>query len=50
MKNVRIRKIKIAEARIALYKKSGFEIEGIKRHSLIIGDEFINEYYMSKIM
>ena len=38
------------EAGIALYKKSGFEIEGIKRHSLIVGDEFVNEYYMSKII
>lgn len=50
MENVQIRKIKIADAEIALYKKSGFEIEGIKRHSLIIGEEFVNEYYMPKII
>ena len=50
MENVQIRKIKIADAGIALYKKSGFEIEGIKRHSLIIGDKCMNEYYMSKII
>ncbi|MFD0770009.1 hypothetical protein ACFQZ1_14560 [Bacillus sp. CGMCC 1.60114] len=38
------------EAGIALYKKSGFEIEGIKRHSLMIRGEFVNEYYMAKLI
>lgn len=38
------------EAGIALYKKSGFEIEGTKRHSLIIRGKFIDEYYMSKLI
>ncbi|MFC0561686.1 GNAT family N-acetyltransferase [Halalkalibacter alkalisediminis] len=38
------------EAGIALYKKSGFEIEGIKRKSLMIDDEFYNEYLMSKLL
>lgn len=38
------------EAGIALYKKSGFEIEGIKRKSLMIDDEFYNEYFMSKLL
>ncbi len=38
------------EAGLALYKKSGFEIEGTKRHSLIISGEFYDEYYMSKII
>lgn len=37
------------EAGISLYQKSGFEIEGIKRNSLLINDEFYNEYFMSKI-
>lgn len=35
---------------IALYKKSGFEIEGIKKKSLIVGGEGVDEYYMSKII
>jgi RimJ/RimL family protein N-acetyltransferase len=38
------------EAGITLYKKSGFEIEGIKRKSLMINDEFYNEYFMSKLL
>jgi len=38
------------ENAIALYKKSGFEIEGTKRHSLVIGKQFIDEYYMSKLI
>ncbi|MCA1053738.1 GNAT family N-acetyltransferase [Rossellomorea aquimaris] len=37
-------------AGIALYQKSGFEIEGTKRKSLIIDEEFHDEYYMSKII
>ena len=35
---------------LALYKKAGFEIEGIKRDSLIIDGQFANEYYMSKLL
>jgi RimJ/RimL family protein N-acetyltransferase len=38
------------EAGIALYKKSGFEIEGIKRKSLMVDAEFYNEYFMSKLL
>ncbi|NYE08725.1 RimJ/RimL family protein N-acetyltransferase [Bacillus niacini] len=38
------------EAGITLYKKCGFEIEGIKRKSLMINDEFYNEYFMSKLL
>lgn len=30
----------------SLYKKHGFEIEGIKKHSLKIRDTYIDEYYM----
>lgn len=37
-------------AGVALYKKSGFEIEGTKRNSLKINGEFIDEYYMSKLL
>jgi RimJ/RimL family protein N-acetyltransferase len=38
------------EAGIALYKKSGFEVEGIKGKSLMVDDEFFNEYLMSKLL
>ena len=33
-----------------LYKKNGFEIEGVKRKSMYIDGEYIDEYYMSKII
>ncbi|MEK9199998.1 GNAT family N-acetyltransferase [Lysinibacillus halotolerans] len=32
---------------INLYKKMGFEVEGVKKHSLLIDDEYVDEYYMS---
>ncbi|WP_425445439.1 N-acetyltransferase family protein [Virgibacillus ndiopensis] len=38
------------EAGLALYKKAGFEIEGVKKHSLIINGDFFNEYYMGKLL
>jgi RimJ/RimL family protein N-acetyltransferase len=38
------------DAAVALYKKMGFEIEGIKRDSLFINNEYIDEYYMSKLI
>lgn len=37
-------------AGVALYKKSGFEIEGVKRNSLKINGNFVDEYYMSKLL
>ncbi|MFP7296858.1 GNAT family N-acetyltransferase [Neobacillus niacini] len=38
------------EAGLRLYKKMGFEIEGTKRNSLNIDGEFVDEYYMSKLL
>jgi|SRR5699024_10500225 len=38
------------EAGISLYKKMGFEIEGRKRDSLFINGEYVDEYYMSKLL
>ncbi|AZU60665.1 GNAT family N-acetyltransferase [Neobacillus mesonae] len=38
------------EAGIALYKKMGFEIEGKKQNSLLINSEFVDEYYMAKLI
>ncbi|HEX9134767.1 MAG TPA: GNAT family protein [Ktedonobacteraceae bacterium] len=37
-------------AGIALYKKQGFEIEGTKRHSLLVNGQFVDEYYMAKLL
>jgi RimJ/RimL family protein N-acetyltransferase len=38
------------EAGLRLYKKLGFDIEGTKRHSLYIDGEFVDEYYMAKLI
>jgi len=38
------------EAGVALYKKMGFDIEGTKRASLYVDGQYINEYYMSKLL
>lgn len=38
------------KAGVGLYKKLGFEIEGRKQHSLLINGEFVNEYYMAKLI
>ncbi|MNO50306.1 putative acetyltransferase YhhY [compost metagenome] len=38
------------ERAIALYLKNGFEIEGTKRKSLVIDGQWVDEYYMSKIL
>ncbi len=37
-------------AGIALYKKQGFEIEGTRRHAYIINGQYVDEYYMAKIL
>ncbi|WP_342534015.1 GNAT family N-acetyltransferase [Lysinibacillus sp. FSL K6-0057] len=38
------------ESDVALYKKMGFDIEGTKRDSLYVDGQYINEYYMSKLL
>jgi RimJ/RimL family protein N-acetyltransferase len=38
------------ERAIALYKKMGFEIEGTKSRSLLVNGEYVDEYYMSKLL
>lgn len=35
---------------IALYKKMGFEIEGAARHSMQVDGEYVDLYYMSKLL
>lgn len=37
-------------AGVGLYKKAGFEIEGTKRHSLLIEGKYMDEYYMGKLL
>ena len=38
------------EAALSLYKKQGFEVEGLKRNALLIAGEYVDEYYMSKLI
>ena len=38
------------KAGMALYKKRGFEIEGLKKHALRINDQYIDEYGMAKLL
>ncbi len=38
------------KAGIALYKRQGFEIEGTKRHSLLVNGHYVDEYYMAKLL
>ncbi len=35
---------------VDLYKKIGFEIEGIKKNSIIIDKQYVDEYYMGMIL
>ncbi|MBT2570835.1 GNAT family protein [Planococcus sp. ISL-110] len=37
------------QAAVALYKKMGFQVEGLKRDSLLVGGNYVNELYMSKL-
>lgn len=38
------------EAAVQLYKKMGYEIEGVKRNSLVIDGEYVNEYSMACLL
>lgn len=38
------------ERAIALYKKMGFEIEGVKMDSLYVNGSYLDEYYMAKLI
>jgi RimJ/RimL family protein N-acetyltransferase len=37
------------KAGVALYKKMGFVVEGIKRNSLLLNGSLIDQYYMAKL-
>ncbi len=54
-KSVRLHRLEltvIAEnaSAVALYQKMGFEIEGVKRDSLLVNDGYVDEYYMAKLL
>jgi RimJ/RimL family protein N-acetyltransferase len=38
------------ERAISLYRKMGFEIEGTKKHSLLVNGKYVDEYYMAKLL
>jgi RimJ/RimL family protein N-acetyltransferase len=38
------------ESAVALYKKMGFEIEGLKKHSLLVREQYVDEFYMTKLL
>lgn len=38
------------EIAVHLYKKMGFEIEGVKKDSLFIDCQYVDEYYMAKLI
>ncbi|MBV9690904.1 MAG: GNAT family N-acetyltransferase [Ktedonobacteraceae bacterium] len=37
-------------AAVALYKKQGFEIEGLRKHALYVNGAYTDEYYMTKLL
>jgi RimJ/RimL family protein N-acetyltransferase len=37
-------------AAIALYQKAGFRTEGTRRRSLYVDDEYVDEYWMAKLI
>lgn len=38
------------QAGVALYKKQGFEVEGRKRHALLVDSQYVDEYMMAKLL
>ena len=38
------------KAGLRLYEKAGFQMEGTKRDSLYIDGQYVDEYYMSKLI
>jgi len=35
---------------VALYRRVGFEVEGTRRHSLLVDGTYVDEYYMSRLL
>jgi RimJ/RimL family protein N-acetyltransferase len=48
VKRIELTVVKDNQKAVNLYKKFGFEIEGIKKNSLYINDTFIDEYFMAR--
>lgn len=48
VKRIELTVVKDNQKAISLYKKFGFEIEGIKKNSLYINDTFVDEYFMAR--
>ena len=38
------------QAGVTLYKKRGFEIEGVRRHAMVVNGSYVDEYYMAKVL
>ncbi len=38
------------ENAIALYKKTGFEIEGTRKNAMMVDKEYVDEFYMAKLL
>ena len=38
------------KAGLALYRRRGFAIEGTKKHALLIDEQYVDEYYMAKLL
>jgi RimJ/RimL family protein N-acetyltransferase len=38
------------ERAVALYRKVGFVVEGTRRHSLRVGDDYVDEFHMAKLL
>lgn len=38
------------EAGLHLYQKNGFEVEGIKKKSMFVDGQYVDEYYMARII
>lgn len=49
IKRIELTVVSENEAALALYKKIGFEVEGVKRRSLLMDGEYYDEYYMGKL-
>ncbi|MFD2654570.1 GNAT family N-acetyltransferase [Gracilibacillus thailandensis] len=53
LQNIRRMELTVATSNrsaVELYKKIGFEIEGTKRKALLVEGEYLDEYYMAKLL
>lgn len=49
IKRIELTVVSENKAALTLYKKVGFEVEGVKRSSLFMDGEYYDEYYMGKL-